>query len=106
VFLPFVTLTGVALGLSADDVGETGVASGEKTDILDSLSTEGALELSRVMELSLSLEDFFDAGGGISVICFSGEPEKGGAMRLCPHGSIESLARGLCLLCLFWCRLR
>lgn len=68
---------GVALGLSADDVGETGVASGEKTDILDSLSTEGPLELSRVTDLSLSFEDFFEAGGGISVMCFSGEPEKG-----------------------------
>ena len=78
VFLPFVTLTEVALGLSAEDVGETGVASGEKTDILDSLSTEGALELSRAMELSLSFEDFFDAGGGISVTFFSGEPEKRG----------------------------
>ena len=55
-------------------MGETG--SGEKTDILDSLSTEGALELSRVIDLSLSFEDFFDAGGGISVIFFSGEPEK------------------------------
>jgi len=65
---------GVALGLSAEDVGETGVASGEKTDILDSLSMEGALELSRVIELSLSFEDFFDAGGGMSVMCFSGEP--------------------------------
>lgn len=57
-------------------MGETGVASGEKTDILDSLSTEGALELSRVIELPLNFEDFFDAGGGISVMCFSGEPEK------------------------------
>ena len=70
------TLTDVALGLSVEDVGEMGVASGEKTDILDSLSTEGALELSRVIEVSLSFEDFFDAGGGISVIFFSGEPEK------------------------------
>jgi len=77
VFLPFVTLTDVALGLSVEDVGETGVASGEKTDILDSLSMDGALELSRVIEFSLSFEDFFDAGGGISVIFFSGEPEKG-----------------------------
>lgn len=75
-FLPFVALTGAAAGLSAEDVGETGVASGEKTDILDSLSMEGALELSRVIELSLSFEDFFDAGGGISVTFFSGEPEK------------------------------
>lgn len=74
---------GVALGLSAEDVGETGVASGEKTDILDSLSMEGALELSRVIELSLSFEDFFDAGGGMSVMCFSGEPEKGECMRVC-----------------------
>ena len=57
-----------------EEAGETG--SGEKTDILDSLSTEGALELSRVIDLSLSFEDFFDAGGGISVIFFSGEPEK------------------------------
>jgi len=63
-----------------EDAGETGVASGEKTDILDSLSMEGALELSRVMELSLSLEDFedfLDAGGGMSVTFFSGEPEEG-----------------------------
>ena len=67
-------MTDVALGLSVEEVGETG--SGEKTDILDSLSTEGALELSRVIDLSLSFEDFFDAGGGISVIFFSGEPEK------------------------------
>jgi hypothetical protein len=59
-----------------EDVGETGVASGEKTDILDSLSMEGALEPSRVMELSLSFEDFLDAGGGMSVTFFSGEPEK------------------------------
>lgn len=58
-----------------EDVGETGVSSGEKPDILDSLSTEGALELSRVMDLSLSFEDFFDAGGGMSVTFFSGEPE-------------------------------
>lgn len=57
-----------------EEAGETG--SGEKTDILDSLSTEGALELSRVIDLSLSFEDFFDAGGGISVMFFSGEPEK------------------------------
>lgn len=78
-FFPFVTLTDVALGLSVEDVGETGLASGEKTDILDSLSTEGALELSRVSELSLSFEDFFDAGGGMSVMFFSGEPEKGRA---------------------------
>ena len=75
-FLPFVTLTEVVLGPSMEDVGETGVASGEKIDILDSLSTEGALELSRVMERSLSFEDFLDAGGGISVTFFSGEPEK------------------------------
>ena len=67
-------MTDVALGLSVEEVGETG--SGEKTDILDSLSTEGALELSRVIDLSLSFEDFFDAGGGISVIFFSGEPKK------------------------------
>ena len=67
-------MTDVALGLSVEEVGETG--SGEKTDILDSLSTEGALELSRVIDLSLSFEDFFDAGGGISVMFFSGEPEK------------------------------
>ena len=80
-FLPFVTLTDVALGLSIEDVGETGVASGEKTDILDSLSTDGALELSRVIEFSLSFEDFLDAGGGISVIFFSGEPENGKPMR-------------------------
>ena len=59
-----------------EEVGETGVASGEKTDILDSLSIEGALELSLVMDLSLSFEDFFDAGGGISVTFFSGEPKK------------------------------
>lgn len=71
----------VALGLSVEDVGETGVASGEKTDILDSLSTDGALELSRVIEFSLSFEDFFDAGGGISVIFFSGEPERGRSVR-------------------------
>lgn len=58
-------------------MGETGDASGEKTDILDSLSMDGAFELSRVIEFSLSFEDFFDAGGGISVIFFSGEPEKG-----------------------------
>lgn len=58
-------------------MGETGVASGEKNDILDSLSMEGALELSRVIDLSLNFEDFFDAGGGISVTFFSGEPEKG-----------------------------
>lgn len=64
-----------------EDAGETGVTSGEKTDILDSLSTEGALELSRVIELSRSFEAFFDAGGGISVICFSGEPERSGDMR-------------------------
>lgn len=75
-FLPFVTLTEVVLGPSTEDVGETGVGSGEKPDILDSLSIEGALELSRVMELSLSFEDFLDAGGGMSVIFFSGEPEK------------------------------
>lgn len=67
-------MTDVALGLSVEEAGETG--SGEKTDILDSLSTEGALELSRVIDLSLSFEDFFDAGGGISVMFFSGEPEK------------------------------
>ena len=60
-----------------EDVGETGVASGEKNDILDSLSTEGALDVSRVIDLSLSFEDFFDAGGGISVTFLSGEPEKG-----------------------------
>jgi len=77
VFLPFVTLTEAALGLSVEDVGEKGVASGEKNDILDSLSMDGALELSRVIEFSLSFEDFFDAGGGISVIFFSGEPERG-----------------------------
>lgn len=76
VFLPLVTLTMLAPGPSMEDVGETGVASGEKTDILDSLSMEGALELSRVMELSLSFEDFFDAGGGMSVTFFSGEPRK------------------------------
>jgi len=80
VFLPFVTLTDVALGLSAEEVGETGLASGEKTDILDSLSMEGAIELSRVIELSLSFEDFVDVGGGISVIFFNGEPEKGEPM--------------------------
>jgi len=85
VFLPFVTLTEVALGLSVEDVGETGVASGEKPEILDSLSTEGALELSRVMELSLSFEDFFDAGGGISVTFFSGEPEQGKAHETTVH---------------------
>jgi hypothetical protein len=79
VFFPFDTLTDVALGLSVEDVGETGVASGEKTYILDSLSMEGALELSRVVELSLSFEDFLDAGGGISVTFFRGEPEKGKA---------------------------
>lgn len=61
-------------------MGETGLASGEKTDILDSLSMEGAIELSRVTELSLSFEDFVDAGGGISVTFFNGEPEKGGPM--------------------------
>lgn len=81
-FLPFVTLTEAVLGPSMEDAGETGVASGEKTDILDSLSMEGALELSRVMELSLNFEDFLDAGGGMSVTFFSGEPKKGETMRL------------------------
>jgi hypothetical protein len=75
--LPFVTLLDVAPGLSTEEAGETGDASGEKTDILDSLSMDGAIELSRVTELSVSLEDFFDAGGGMSVIFFSGEPERG-----------------------------
>jgi hypothetical protein len=59
-------------------VGEPGVASREKTGVLDSPSTEGAFELSRVAELSLSFEDFFAAGGGIPVIFFSGEPEEKG----------------------------
>ena len=77
-------------------MGETGDASGEKTDILDS---EGALELSRVMEFSLSFEDFFDAGGGISVTFFSGEPEQGKAHETHgPRGDMQLLASSLCLL--------
>jgi len=87
------------LGLSLEDAGDTGDASGEKIDILDSLSTEGALELSRVMELSLSFEDFFDAGGGISVTFFSGEPEEGGALKnYGQQGDIWLLASSLCFL--------
>ena len=66
-----------SLGLSVEDVGETGAASGEKNDILDSLSTEGALDVSQVIDLSLSFGDFFNAGSDISVTLSSGESEKG-----------------------------
>jgi hypothetical protein len=71
-------------------VGETGVPSGEKTDILDSSPTEGALELSRVIELPLSFENFLDAGGGISVMCLSGEPKQKGVGE---HEVVEHTVR-------------
>jgi hypothetical protein len=73
-FFPFVTLADVSPGLSVEYVGEAGVASREKTGVLNSPSTEGAFELSRVTELSLSFEYLFATGGGIPVIFFSGEP--------------------------------
>jgi len=70
------------VGLPPEDVGVIGVASGEKTETRDSLSTEAEAEpsLSRIksefIEEARNLDGFFVSGGGIaSVFCFNGESE-------------------------------
>lgn len=79
--LPFVNVAEL-VGLPPDDVGVTGVASGENTETRESLSTEAEAEpsLSRIKsettDESLNFEGFFVSGGGItSVLCFKGEPK-------------------------------
>jgi len=79
--LPLVNVAELA-GLPPEDVGVTGVASGENTETRDSLSREAETEpsLSRIRseatEESLNLDGFFVIGGGIaSELRFKGEPE-------------------------------